>query len=83
MNNKEKYINYIVDDMVSKTKVDRVAQSFRFPYSDFYHFYRIHNNDYSPEKWQFINYVTEWYGVREEEMETIWDKYYKVLVGKI
>ena len=74
MNKKEKYINFIIDDLVSKTEIDNERKENSFPYLP------------SPTKTSvptifslpsrlFSKHVIERYGVHDEEMEIIWYQY--------
>tara|TARA_R110000803_G_scaffold203140_1_gene268567 strand:- start:787 stop:1050 length:264 start_codon:yes stop_codon:yes gene_type:complete len=76
MGNKEKYINYIVDDLIKKTDIDYTAETFKYP------FYPISFKDqkfrsiYLNTNGGFFRvYIEERYGTNKEEMGMIWDQY--------
>ena len=80
MNKKEKYINYVVNNLVTQTKIDydqgKILPPLNFlsPLSLFttsnpYFFLPIH----------FSKYITERYGIHDEDVDNTW-KLYK---GKI
>ena len=70
MNKKEKYINYVVEDLVSKTEIDYEQGKIKFPflplapYSSLTFFFIL-----------FSNHVRKVYGAHSEEIEIIWDLY--------
>ena len=74
MNKKEKYYNYIIDDMVKKTEIDYDRDLIKLPYlssfSLFHHLFSFFL--FSPS---FSNHVRKVYGVHDEEIKIIWDLY--------
>jgi len=75
MNKKEKYINFSVEDMVNKTKIDYDGEEIIYPFLS-----------YSLSPTHFLNHSTihlfhisrhlkETYGVNDEELEMIWKLY--------
>ena len=76
MSKKEKYINFIIDDLVSKTEIDYEQGKIKFPSSLlsypssplflFSHYFLFNS---------FSNYIKEIYGARDEEIEIIWKLY--------
>ena len=85
MDKKEKYINYIVDDLVSKTEINDDVWGVKFPFSgnDFnrrsntHHFFYMNT---SPRN--FFVHIQKKYGVRKEESDIIWEQY-KIRIGCI
>ncbi len=80
MSKKEKYINYIVEDLLKKTEIDydmgmiKPFSSFSSPHplSSFFPFSLIF---YYFSLYPFSKYMQEIYGAREEEVEIIWVRY--------
>ncbi len=81
MNKKEKYIEYIVDDLMNNTEIDyeREKTNLLFRFSSFLFSPLptlasplLHHS--SPAQ-IFYKYLKEMYGTREEEVEIIWDLY--------
>ena len=74
MGNKEKYINYVVEDLVSKTEIDYDQEIIKYPYQHSPHFstYLL-----SPHITSIFlsKYIKEIYGARDEEIEIIWKLY--------
>ena len=84
MNNKEKYYNYVVDDLVKRTELkrfsDRHYSYYRIKYPFIKHFeklpvptyrYAVDHNPYA----LFTPYVISIYGVSDEEVEMVWNIY--------
>jgi|TARA_R110000796_G_scaffold233426_1_gene351956 hypothetical protein len=73
MNKKEKYINYIVADLVKNTEIDYDQEIIKYPY----------HLTFSPSypllhPYTYIllsKYIKEIYGARDEEIEIIWKLY--------
>jgi len=84
MNKKEKYINYIIEDMIKKTDIDYDREKIKFPF-----YSPISSSPFLPSLYLFIpshfsspflfssfsNYIKEKYGAHSEEIEIIWDQY--------
>jgi len=72
MNNKERYINFIVDDLISKTEIDYEKEKIKFPFRSptplisFSSYLSV---------FPFARYVIERYGTRDEEVHTIFGVY--------
>ena len=84
MNKKEKYINFIVDDMVKKTEID--YETMRLTPPSFSSFLFLSDPSLYPSSLPslfsfllphpaFSEYVKERYGAHSEEMGIIWDLY--------
>jgi len=80
MNNKQKYYNYIVDDLVSKTKVDHEERSITMTWmtdvSEFtsklaFGYFRL----MGPSTFRFMDYVIPKFGMRDEEVTIVLDMY--------
>jgi sulfur relay (sulfurtransferase) DsrC/TusE family protein len=66
MKNKEKYINFIVDDLVKKTEISNNRREIKYP------FIKIPISfDTSPSIRLLKEYIEQKYGVHEKEMDTI------------
>ena len=74
MDKKEKYINFIVDDLVTKTEINYEQGRINFPFSHIpsHPFYSLSILFIlSP----FSKYIKERYGTRDEEINIIWRQY--------
>ncbi len=74
MNKQEKYINYIVDDLVKKTEIDYKRKG-TSPFLPPFTLFSLSLNNIPSAPGYFSNHIKEMYGVRDEEMEIIWDQY--------
>ena len=78
MNKKEKYYNYVVNDLVSKTEIDNDQEKIKFPFllptPIFlnYHLTPLLSTPLSPS---FIKYVKTRYGAHDGEIKIIWNLY--------
>ena len=77
MDKKEKYINYVVEDLVSKTEIDYEQGKIKFPfYSSTLPLPTTLPSFISlPLFFSFSNYIKEKYGAHSEEIEIIWKLY--------
>ena len=81
MNKKEKYINYIVDDLINKTEINYVKKKISPPFSpplsntSYYSFSLFSTLLLLSFSSYFSTYVKERYGTREEEVNIVWDLY--------
>ena len=87
MDKKEKYYNYVVEDLVKNTEIYHDQETIKFPF--YYTFLSLSIPTYLPLSLllssppshyyslfsHFSNYVIERYGVHDEEMEIIWNLY--------
>jgi len=73
MNKKEKYINYVVEDLVKNTEIDHDQETIKFPFHS--HSSLFFNYLYLLPSSFFSNYIKEKYGAHSEEIEIIWDQY--------
>jgi len=82
MNKKEKYINYVVDDLVKNTEIDYDQEIIKYP---FYHttppftstliYFSLSSIPLFPSLIPFANHVRKVYGAHSEEIEIIWKLY--------
>ena len=81
MNKKEKYINFIVDDLISKTEVTNTPfdREITFPFQPYIFFNLYIPHDY---KDSFNKHVSSQYGVRESEYGILWNLY-KERIGRL
>ncbi len=71
MNKQEKYINYIVDDLVSDTEIDYTNKRFTTPFSG-----SVYGNGLPPfNNIGFVKYVRSRYGANDMEFQHIWILY--------
>ncbi len=77
----EKYINYIVDDLVKNTEIDYDERRIYFPFSPmsflFYHLPLLFSSS------SFSTYNQQKYGAKEEETKIIWDLYEERILSLI
>tara|TARA_R110000803_G_scaffold117493_2_gene186025 strand:+ start:278 stop:529 length:252 start_codon:yes stop_codon:yes gene_type:complete len=74
MNKKEKYYNYVVEDIVKNTEIDYDQEKIKYPFFSqfiFFNYYPFSSNILS----MFSNHVRKVYGVHSEEIQTIWKLY--------
>ena len=92
MNNKQKYYNYIVDDMVKKSELvqedEMVATGFhtelttfvtRYSYDTFF----LATTTTSNLGYYFKEYIVSVYGVNDDEVEHVWKLYTKQIQNLI
>tara|TARA_B110000211_G_scaffold198737_1_gene228801 strand:- start:918 stop:1163 length:246 start_codon:yes stop_codon:yes gene_type:complete len=73
MDKKEKYYNYVVNDIVKNTDIDYDREKIKFPFynnSIFFSFLPL-SSLFS----RFSKHVIERYGVHDEEIKIIWYQY--------
>ena len=84
MNKKERYINYIVDDLVSKTEIDYDQEIIKYPYQHSPHFSTyLLTPSHTPHPSLLSKYIKEIYGARDEEIEIIWKLYKERIKDKL
>jgi hypothetical protein len=83
MTPKEKYINYIVDDLVKNTKIDHIDGIVYFPFSSYTSLPTEFSDGYFI--WRLRNHIEEKYGAHKDEMlliEKLYVKRMKTLIKK-
>ena len=73
MDKKEKYYNYVVEDLVSKAEIDYDQEIIKFS-PLLLHFPSFTFLPSSPS-FSFSNYIKKMYGAHSEEIEIIWKLY--------
>tara|TARA_R110002126_G_scaffold218330_1_gene364049 strand:+ start:1266 stop:1517 length:252 start_codon:yes stop_codon:yes gene_type:complete len=73
MSKKEKYYNYVVNDLVSKTEIDHDKKRIKFPFHSLYTSF-FYSFPPSPIL-LFSKYITERYGTHDGEIKIIWNLY--------
>ena len=79
MDKKERYINFIVDDMIKKTDIDYEQGKIKYPFSSSFSFFFFPFHLPSYLITSISKYVIERYGIHDNDVDIIW-KLYK---GKI
>ena len=82
MDKKEKYINFIIEDLVSKTEIDYEQGKIKFPFFPL-SFPLYYSPLLFPSFSSFSNYIKEKYGAHSEEIEIIWKLYKERIKDKI
>ena len=81
MNKKEKYINYVVEDLISNTEIDYEQEKIKYPFLPNQPHYTSTLLPFpSPSFYllpilPFANHVRKVYGAHSEEIEIIWKLY--------
>lgn len=84
MGNKEKYINYIVNNMVNNTKFDIDTHGIFFhPPYEYQEIAADFNVGYGSHFPNFLRYVKSTYGTREEEAWGVWNTYKEIVLKKL
>jgi len=89
MSKKEKYINFIVEDLIKKTEIDYGQERINFPFPSSFLLslsFSFHHLPLTPTSLfpsSFSKYIRERYGVRDEEVQTIWGQYRNKVVSLI
>jgi hypothetical protein len=84
MNKQEKYINYIVGDLVKKTEIINDRVTYPFDVGTTSGDLAFTNPQYiSHFKYVFPKYIIERYGVKDDEIKTIWKQYKERILSLI
>ena len=75
MDKKEKYINFIVDDLIKKTEINHIRGDIRYPSSTSLYLLPPPSSLSSLSNYPLFLYIIERYGAHSEEMGIIWDLY--------
>ena len=76
MNKKEKYINFILDDLVSKTEIDYEQETIFLTHPSFPPFPSpLHILRFILPPPFFTEHVTKLYGTHKDEVDIIWYQY--------
>ena len=82
---KEKYYNYVLNDLVSKTEIDHERELIRYPYTlnltSLLNTIPLLYSHYlfSP----FIKHCEDVYGLNEQEIDYVWGEYKDIINDKI
>jgi hypothetical protein len=84
MSKQEKYIEYVVDNLINKTEIDYERKRVKFPFNE-YPNDLFHRFNLLPPKAQLIrnhyDYVKNIYGAHSEEIVIIWNNYMETLTS--
>ena len=80
MSKQDKYINYIVDNLVKNTEIDYEEERINYPFflhssPVYFPFLHLSSSTFFYLYFSFTEYVKETYGTKDEEIQTIWDQY--------
>jgi len=84
MSRKEKYINYVVDDLVKKTRIDFEGGKIYFEFLGDSKLLQYSSHKYKLPPFDFLDFIQQTYGAKESEIHFIWDVYrgkIKKLIG--
>ena len=85
-----KFLDKVLDQLVSETRIDYGMGEIQFPFSiyflsrssyPFFLFPSIHSLFFSPSF--FSKHCKEIYGLNKEETEYVWDEYKEIIKNKI
>ena len=72
MDKKEKYINYVVEDLISNTEIDYDQKKIKYPFSPYIFFnYFFLTFIFT----SFSKYVIERYGIHDNDVDNTWEIY--------
>ena len=85
MNKKEKYINYVVEDLISNTEIDYDQEKIKLPFlTPILYFFLLPPSSFFSSYFPFFsNHVRKVYGAHDEEIEIIWKLYKERIKDKI
>lgn len=81
-----KFLDKVLDQIVRETRIDYDKEEIQFPFLTFLTSFQLLFSSYSPfpsHPFPFSEYCKNIYGLTEEEMEYVWDKYIKSIIDKI
>ena len=87
MDKKERYYNYVIDDLVKKTKIDHERELIKYPYThnltslSFFTIFSVFNSHYLFPP--FIKHCEDVYGLNEQEIDYVWGEYKDIINDKI
>ena len=76
----KKYLNKVVDRIVSETIIDYNKGRIDSPFTVFYHSDIIRQNE---STYYFATHCRDVYGLDDDEVEYVWDKYKQIIKDKI
>jgi hypothetical protein len=80
-NKKEIYLNKIVQYMVEDTKIDYDREEIRLPFFLLPPSFSSFLSSFFPRS--FSNYVKDTYGLTEQEVKYVWERYNRIVVDKV
>ena len=86
MDKKEKYYNYIVDDLISKTEIDYDLERIKVPFYPSLSFISLYlPSPFIPPSLSLSlpNYLKGMYGTHDEEIQIIWGLYKDRIISLI
>jgi len=75
MNKKERYINYVVGDLVKNTEIDHDKKRIKYPFLKSTYFLSSHPPHLTHPTYPLFKYLKERYGARDEEVKIIFNHY--------
>tara|TARA_R110002126_G_scaffold197188_1_gene345091 strand:+ start:642 stop:905 length:264 start_codon:yes stop_codon:yes gene_type:complete len=76
MTKKEKYYNYVVEDLIKKTEIDYDQEIIKYPHLNFPYpslIPRMATSSYS--ELRFSDHIQGKYGIQEDEVGMVWGQY--------
>ena len=83
MDKKEKYYNYVVNDIVKNTEIDYDQETITLPSPSFPLLFFSTYSSFIPSILSFSKYVKARYGAHDEEMDIIWNQYRERIIKLI
>ena len=90
MDKKERYINYVVDDLVKKTEINHETERIKTPFRQLSYSFILHfqlptgsASSTSVLYSSFSKHCEEVYGLYKDEVDYIWDRYIQIFRDKI
>jgi len=84
MDKRERYISYVINDLIRNTKIDYELERIEFPFSFFPFSFSLFISYPAFHSLTFSsNYIKEMYGVPESMSDSIWDQYKNIIKDKV
>ena len=83
--NQKKYLDKVVEFIVRDTKIDYDQKRIQYPFYTSYRFFESLTSSYSffSTFSSFSKYCIDVYGLTEDEVKYVWDKYRTIILDKI
>ena len=75
MDKKEKYINYVVEDLISNTEIDYDQKKIKYPFLSPHYFPLSPSFLFFTNNSPFTKHVIERYGIHDNDVDIIWKLY--------